>query len=646
MQKNIKLSLVVVALFGSLHASESKTIELKPLTITSTAIKTDELKSTDTVEVYTQKDIQDSHTKDIYEFLNTQTSVISMPNYGNPFTQSLDMRGYGIANGYQNIVIRVNGRKLNNVDMVPQLLSSISPNQIKRIEIIKSSGIVEGGDGANGGVINIITKKTNEKEISFYGGTYDLVDGSFYIGHHDEKLSISVNAEAQKNGGTREINSDGDRDENKFSNFGFELSYLPVEELELRLNALASDIDVWYGGFLSKDEYDENPYQKGDSNYGATHQIYSSDVVGGGISYFINDELSINGDFSHEFKDSEYPAYSLKSKYIYNSYNINTLYEIENLNIETGLDGFNGKRDATDNSTSKDNLAGYITASYNFKNNSFKAGYRYEEVAYRYDPNTGTQLKSTHYLNGVELGYNYLLNQDMSLFVNYSKGYQAPDIDRFFKSTWGQPTQFNGFIDPMKTYNYNVGFNYITKQNKLKTSVYYTDLKDEIYYHKINAWSGTNTNIDKSHKYGFDLYDKYIINDEFAFVLNYNYVQAIIDDEKEGGDDYSDNKLPGVSDHNIKATINYMPNRYATISLTQVYRSEAYAADDFGNDFDQKQDAYKSTDISVTYAKDNLEVFGKINNIFNQKNGLWIKDDAIYPVNFTTTALVGLKLKY
>jgi iron complex outermembrane receptor protein len=183
MQKNIKLSLVVVALFGSLHASESKTIELKPLTITSTAIKTDELKSTDTVEVYTQKDIQDSHTKDIYEFLNTQTSVISMPNYGNPFTQSLDMRGYGIANGYQNIVIRVNGRKLNNVDMVPQLLSSISPNQIKRIEIIKSSGIVEGGDGANGGVINIITKKTNEKEISFYGGAYDLGDGSFYVGH-------------------------------------------------------------------------------------------------------------------------------------------------------------------------------------------------------------------------------------------------------------------------------------------------------------------------------------------------------------------------------------------------------------------------------------------------------------------------------
>ena len=63
------------------------------------------------------------------------------------------------------------------------------------------------------------------------------------------------------------------------------MSYLPIEELELRLNALTSDIDVWYGGSLSKDEYNKNPSQKGLNN--ATHQIYSSDVVGGGISYFI-----------------------------------------------------------------------------------------------------------------------------------------------------------------------------------------------------------------------------------------------------------------------------------------------------------------------------------------------------------------------
>jgi iron complex outermembrane receptor protein len=236
------------------------------------------------------------------------------------------------------------------------------------------------------------------------------------------------------------------------------------------------------------------------------------------------------------------------------------------------------------------------------------------------------------------------------LFANYSRSYQAPDIDRFFSTTYPPPTftpvtSFNGFIDPAKATNYNLGFNYISTRNKFKITAYYIDLKDEIYYYNHNGIR-KNTNIDKSHKLGFDLYDKFVVNEKFNMILNYNYIQAIIDDEEESGDDYSDNKLPGVSDHNIKATINYMPNRYATISLTQVYRSEAYAANDFSNDFDQKQDAYRSTDISATYAKDNWEVFGKINNLFNQKNGLWIRDDVVYPVNFTTTALVGLKLKY
>ena len=199
MQKTIQFSLLSVALLSQLHAQE---ITLAPLEITSTAIKTDELKSTDAIEVYTQKDIEKAHVQNIYEFLNQQTSITSMPSFGNPFTQLLDIHGYGTSNGNQNIVITINGRKLNNIDNAAQLLSSISPSSISKIEIIKSSGIVTAGDGANAGVINITTKKTNEKEIAFYMGSYGLVDGSFYIGHKDDKFAISASGEAQKNDGS------------------------------------------------------------------------------------------------------------------------------------------------------------------------------------------------------------------------------------------------------------------------------------------------------------------------------------------------------------------------------------------------------------------------------------------------------------
>ncbi|MDA3907875.1 MAG: TonB-dependent receptor [Sulfurimonas sp.] len=639
MQKNIKLSLILVACLSSLHADDAKKVVLEPLSITSTAIKTDELRSTDAVEIYTQEDIEKAHVQNMYEFLNSQTSIVATPSYGNPFNQKLDMRGFG-NDGYQNIVVTINGRKMNNVDMVPAMLSSISPSSVSRIEIIKSSGIVVGGDGANAGVINIITKQSNDKEISFYMGTYGVADASFYMGHQGEKLSISASGEAQKSSGIRDIDTAGNKDENKFSTGSFNLSYLATDALELSFGASFARTDVIYGGSLTKDEYEDNPMQK--SSGGASHQQYDNDVLNAGVKYYINDNLSINANINQEKKKSNFVTWSSVSNYDYKSLSASIDYATDSLSVKVGIDGFDGDRIGSSATTSKNNKAAYIMTNYKLDKSSFKAGYRFENVAYVYD-NATTNLKQDNNLYGAELGYNYLINKQSSIFTNYSHSFQAPDIDRFFSSG-----VFNGFIDPAKVDTFSLGYNNISKNNKFKISAYYATLKNEIYYYKDPAGisSAKNTNIDKSYKYGIDLYDKYIISPEFSLALNYNYVQAIIDKEKEGSDDYSGNKLPGVSDHNAKATLGYTPNKFSTIALTQIYRSEAYAANDFNNNLSQKQGAYMTTDISATYAKKTWEVFAKINNLFNQKNGLWIKDDAIYPVNFTTTAIAGFKLKY
>lgn len=655
MKKEIKLSLILVALMSSLNAGTTDAIVLKPLSVTSTAIKTDELRSTDAVEIYTQEDIEKAHVQNLYEFFNSQTSVIATPSYGNPFSQKLDMRGFG-NDGYQNIVVTINGRKLNNIDGVPQLLSSISPSSVSRIEIIKSSGIVVGGDGANAGVINIVTKKNNDKEISFSLGSYGVAAGSFFVGHKDEKLSASATGEAQKNNGIRDIDSDGNKDKNRLSTGSVDLAYLVTDDLELSIGATFAKTDVIYGGYLTEDAYKDNSMQKGSGTI--SNQLYDSNAFSVGAKYFINDKLSLNAVVSQEKKKSVYDdlgsAYESTTNYTYNSFNVNLKYDSDTFSLILGTDGFNGNRDSGStiygpgNETDKNNLAGFIMSKYNFGKHSIKAGYRYEKVDYTYSDATKT-LKDDNILHGAELGYNYLFNKESSIYINYSHSYQAPDVDRFFD--YGGV--FNKFIEPMQSNNYTLGYNHITKTNKFKISTYYIDLKDEIYYYKdaINVWPApslsVNTNIDKSYKYGFDLYDKYIISPEFSVALNYSFVQAIIDKEKgRNGEDYSGNHLPGVSDHNIKATLGYTPNKATTIYLTQNYRSEAYAADDFNNNFSQKQDAYMTTDISITYAQKTWEAFAKINNLFNQKNGLWVHDDAIYPVDFTTTALAGFKLKF
>jgi len=646
MQKTIKLSLLCGALLSQLHAQE---ITIAPLEITSTVIKTDELKSTDAVEVYTAKDIEAAHVQNVYEFLNQQTSVTSMPSFGNPFSQLLDIHGYGTSNGNQNIVITLNGRKLNNIDGAAQLLSSIAPSSISKIEIIKSSGIVTAGDGANAGVINITTKKTNNKEIAFYMGTYGLVDGSFYIGHKDNKLAISASGEAQKNDGIRYIDDNANKDENKFSTGTFNLAYTPYESLELRLGADYSNINVIYPSYLTQAEYNDDVIQKSNSFFPSTHQVFKTSSVSAGVTYNINDALSYKVDASHEHKTSDYiPSYGMYA-YNYNALKTSLDYVSDTLSLTLGYDGFYGNRTQTGNKTTKNNNAIFLMSEFYLGKSTFKAGYRFERVSYEYKE-TAKDLKKSNSLNGVELGYNYLLDKQNSFFVNYSHSYQAPNIDTFFATTYPPPTyapttSFNNFINPMKTENYTVGYNNFQDNNKFKISIYYIDLKDEIYLDQTVGFN--NTNIDKSHKYGVDLFDKYLVNAQFNLAFNYNYIKSIIDNEKAvDGTIYHNKELPGVSNHNIKATLNYLPNKFATLALSEVYRSQAYAADDFNNNFSQKQEAYASTDISATYAKDNWEVFAKINNLFNQKNGLWVKDNAIYPVNFTTTAFAGFKLKF
>ncbi|MEA1918175.1 MAG: TonB-dependent receptor [Campylobacterota bacterium] len=639
MTKRVKISFITVALLSALHV-EAQTVELKPLTITSTAIASDELRATDAVEIYTSEDIDKAHVQNIYEFLNQQTSVNAMPSFGNPFTQKLDLHGYGMGDGYQNVVVTLNGRKLNNIDMVAPLLSAISPDAIEKIEIIKSSGIVKAGDGANAGVINITTKQNNDREITLYGGTYGAMDGSFYLGHSEKKLSISASGEAQKNDGIREIDSSGAKDKNRLITGNVELAYRPIEDLELKVGVQSARTDVIYGSYLTEAEYDDKPTQAGATNWGASHMLYDTDAYSAGVSYDVSDNLSLHVDGSQENKKSNYMTYSNVSYYDYKNGSAHIDYDSDFVSVVLGYDYFDGNRKSSSSSVSKNSQAGYLMSEFELHSHTFKAGYRFDEISYTSNSNEN----QSDGLSGVELGYNYMFDKEMSIFADYAHSYQAADLDRLYNFTTGA---FMGYVNPMQANSYTLGFNYFLTNSKFKLSAYYIDLKDEIYYYPgVNFVGAKNTNIDKSHKYGFDFYNKTALSDEFNFVINYNYVQAVIDKEQEGANNYDGNNLPGVSTHNIKATVSYLPIKTTTIALTQTYRSEAYAANDFNNNFTQKQDAYMSTDISVAYAKDSYEIFAKINNLFNQKNGVWIEDNVIYPTNFTTTAIAGLKLKF
>lgn len=646
--KKINVSLVASFLIATnLYSNETK---LETVTISANPIETDEKKATFATEIYTKKDIEQSKSKDIYDFLASQTSVNVMPNFGNKFSQSLDIRGYGIENGYQNIAVVVNGRRLNNIDMVPQLLSSIPLESIEKIEILKGSGSVKYGDGANAGVISITTDKKNSNYLKTYLGNNTSKDGAASFGYGNEYIIANAYVDYNSTDGSIKDNR-GNSDENNIRNMNFSVVFTPIEELELSLSRTYSNMTTNYARPISLKQYNEDPNRTS----GFNKQYFSSYVTTAGARYDFNQNFFIDATFSDEDKISKFGT-SPDLQYDYKSFASTLNFRSDIFKATAGIDGFKGDRfnfassfGTPENTTSKNNLALFTSLEVNpIDDLTFSAGARKERVEYKYEPQNGMDLNQKDRLNAYDFGVNYALTQNQSIFANYNRGFQAPDIDRFFSTDWTtMATTFNGFIEPAKVNTYTLGYNNFQENNKLKIALFRANLKNEIYFYNTGNWMipSYNTNIDKSHKYGLEVYDKLLINENLYTSLNYSYIKAKIDRENEGNGVYDGKDLPGVSKHNLTLGLGYDFYKFSTF-LSHSYKSSAYAINDFKNDFKQKQEAYHSTDFSVSFKHKELEIFGKIQNLFDQKNGLWVQDDSIYPVNFERTFFAGMKVSF
>jgi iron complex outermembrane recepter protein len=110
--------------------------------------------------VITAEDIERSPTQTLPDILSREPGVQVQNLFGgvNAARSTIDMRGFGAA-AQSNTLLLINGRRVNDLDLVGFDLASIPRESIERIEITRgNSGVVLYGDGAMGGVINIITK--------------------------------------------------------------------------------------------------------------------------------------------------------------------------------------------------------------------------------------------------------------------------------------------------------------------------------------------------------------------------------------------------------------------------------------------------------------------------------------------------------
>jgi iron complex outermembrane receptor protein len=629
-----------VAFIASAHAETLPEFIGETIVVTPTRVPLADIAAPFASEVHSRRMIALSGATTLYDYLAQHTSLLVLPSYGNKASPKIDMRGFGIGDGYQNIVVSLDGRRLNNIDMSAQLLGAIPLGDIERIEITKGSGSVLFGDGATAGTIQIITRQHDGASAQVSAGNFGARNATLAAGLKKEHFSVSASADYAAFDGASERDVTGQRAASRNDTRQGRLEVSPLDGLTLSLDGSSSRIDTRYVGALTLAEYEANPAQNSGNTY--THQKFESDVWGAGLTYVLAPGWKLSTRHHREDKLSNYVSYASKSDYDYRSGDLALAYQGGGLSVTAGVQTFDGTRIGSTNRTTKENMGGFIQGQYVWDATTVSAGARAEHVEYTYAPNAGTALRADHDLSAWDIGINHRLDTQLSLFANYNQAFQAPDIDRFFRDG-----SFNAFISPAESRTVNVGLNHVTPANRLKLTLFRTDLDNEIYYYSTGVFSTSyNTNLDKTHKYGLELQDTWQIARMFAASINYVYTRARIDREDSGGGAFDGKDLPGVPRHGVNLGLNWRVTPSSSLNLTHAWRAETWAAEDFDNNNAQKQQAYQSTNLAYRYRYKQWEGFAAVDNLFEQSNGIWIRDNAIYPVNFSRNWRLGMKVEF
>ncbi|MBT6752780.1 MAG: TonB-dependent receptor, partial [Candidatus Thioglobus sp.] len=609
------------------------------------------------------KDIDNSGSTNLYDFLSNNTSITITPSSGNRFSQKIDMRGYGTTNGHQNIIITVDGIRLNNHTSSQQTIGNIILNNIDKIEITKGSGSVAYGDGAMSGAIHIFMKDAYDSYIELETGNYGLSNKSISTSSQSDGLSVNASFEAQEKGGYAIADNTGNKDWGKQTNKAINLNLKATNNTQIQLSLAANNSDYRYAEYQTISQFNANPSQNGTGrNY--AHSVVNSNEYSLGLNTNINSTLSLKVTSTDEEKSSETVFYwgsggIKKDKKTSDS--ITLKYANNNITINSGYSKLYGERkgkswgsSSFDKLTTKDNEGYFIQAKQLVNDTTYVAGFRDEKVGYFYNKTSAT---GNHNLTAYNFGINKKIDGNLSMFSNYNKAFQAYDINTAFKYDSGiGDSIFDGFIKPMTSKTLNVGLDYTNQNSKTKLTLFRSNLNNEIYLHKQNSSDlGTNANLDKSHKIGIEIDTKHIINPKATIGINYSYIDAIIDFENETEDrgDFNGKSLPGVSKNTLAANVKFKLDNKSTLTLKHKYRDEAYAEEDFSNTNTEKTKAFNATDLNYAYSHSkDIKLSLDIENLFKKQHATLLGDynstggNVVYPASYTRNIKLGLTYKF
>ena len=196
----MKKSLVIlpaILLSGLLHAADITSGDTIIVTATRTEIPLRD--ATVPVTVITREDIELSLATDLSELLRFEAGIDIGRNAGPGQSTSLFLRG----TESNHTLVLIDGVRMNPGTIGGAAVQNIAPELIERVEIVKGARSALFGTDAIGGVINIITRRSDARyfEGGIGRGSFDSRSGQLSGGNRSDSGEFGVNLDWQDTDG-------------------------------------------------------------------------------------------------------------------------------------------------------------------------------------------------------------------------------------------------------------------------------------------------------------------------------------------------------------------------------------------------------------------------------------------------------------
>lgn len=604
------LSLICPGFAEEPEENEAPVFMLEEIVVTATRYRDKIRNIPANVTVITASDIEKSSANNIVDLLSAEGGLVQRGFLGNDKKAGVDIRGMG-ETSVSSVLVLVDGIRINPADMAGPDFSTLSLDQVERIEIIHGAGSVLYGDGAVGGVINIITKPAGGKTgglVRLEGGSYQyekttcLARGSF------DNLHFSVIGNYSDTDGYREIGNF--RNKNLSSRLAYDLAEHLSFSAEMRLHK----DHYGFPGPLTKKQFREDPRQSTDptDSQGETWE----ETYGVGLDGYFGAFGDFSARFTYGERENNWLMLLTPGEIDERSRNLNLKHKWD-IKIGRHLSeltvGFDYRYTDYYQETSfatkpmEVNHKGYyfLEKVTLFDKWIFQGGIRHHD----YENNITTSgAKTSWTLDNYTAGLVYLFDFDTtlegSLFANYATSFRIPDIDEFGFAT--------SDIRPQDGKHSDAGVKLLFRNRaEINITYFYIRIEDEIWFDALNY---INTNYDyHTKRKGIETAFRFYPIDSLKLWGNYTYTDAGFE-----GVDYD---VPTVPKHKFSAGMNWDILEWCELGITYNYMgSRPQGGNPIAGSMYENMPSYDVVDMKLTFSleKYHLKTFVKVNNILDE----------------------------